>query len=162
MEHVVSIAVLVAVLAQTGLIIVLVAVGVSKVRVMRDQLVAFVSPVSEGQASPLATSVDAAADMFARATMARAKMTFAGLSSGVTRQEAAVEGDIAEDSARMNPIIGGLMDSFPTLKKTLRKNPALLDFAMSKLLERLGPSAGGGANGDSVQLLMQGLGKINK
>jgi len=133
-----------------GVILALAGVVAAKTRAISDILVAYVSPVSESVPSPLATTVETGADMLARAIMARAKMTFAGLSSGVVRGEAAVNADISEDVARMNPVVDGLLDSFPALKKTLRKNPALFDFAISKLAERFGAPGGGLLGGGGV------------
>jgi len=167
MEHGFNIAILVTLLVQLGIIVGLVAVITSKVRAMNDQVVSFVSPVSDEVGSPLSTLVETTSDMFARAIMARAKMTFAGLTSGVVRGEAAVTADISEDVARMNPVVDGILNSFPALKKTLRKNPALFDFAIGKLVERFaGPGAGvfgvGGAPGNGVQPEMPpGRSKIN-
>ena len=147
MEHVLNITIIAILLAQIAFGVAVVVTISSKVAAMMSQLNSFVSPVSEGQPSPLAATAETVADMLARAIMARAKMTFAGLSSGAVRGEKAVEGDIAEDVARQNPIIDGLLDSFPTLRKTLRKNPALLDMAVSKLMEMNGKSQGRAVNG---------------
>jgi len=70
----------------------------------------------------------------ARAVVARIKTSLMGSQSGQVRQEKAVEGAIAEDVARAaHPLAGTLLDAMPELRKTLRKNPHLLDFALSKL-----------------------------
>ena len=161
MEHGLNIAILLVLLAQTGLIVVLAALFVTKAAVINAQLVAFVSPVSEGAPSPLATIVETTADMFSRSMMASAKMTFAGLSSGAVRQEAAIAGDIAVDMATMNPVIEGLLSSFPSLKKTLRKNPALLDLAVAKLTEKIGSGPGPGPGPTQSQMPLSGS-KINR
>jgi len=95
----------------------------------------FISPEGPELPSPLAKTVDVGCDMFARAVMARAKTTFMGQMSGEVRQEQAIDGAIAEDTARLaHPMAGALMDSFPAVRKVLRKNPQLLDFALKKLL----------------------------
>ena len=149
MEHVLNMVIITIMLAQSAVAGVIVVVCLSKLAAFKAQvndyvaqMSLFVSPVAEGQPSPLAATAEVGAEMIARAVMARAKMTFAGLSSGVVRQEKAVEGDIAEDMARMSPIVDGLLDSFPALKKTLRKNPALLDMALSKLGQLQGNRSG--------------------
>jgi len=94
----------------------------------------FVRPKGPEEASPLANCVDVGADMVARAVTARIKTSLMGSQSGQVRQEKAVEGAIAEDVARAaHPLAGTLLDAMPELRKTLRKNPGLLDFALAKL-----------------------------
>jgi len=105
-----------------------------KVRELEATLRAFISPKGPDEASPLASCVDVAADMVARAVTARIKTSLMGSQSGQVRQERAIEGAIAEDVARAaHPLAGTILDAMPELRKTLRKNPALLDFALSKL-----------------------------
>ena len=106
----------------------------SKVRELEGTIREFVTPKGPDQASPLANVVDVAADMVARAVTARIKTSLMGEKSGQVRQEKAVDGAIAEDLARAaHPLAGTLLDAMPELRKTLRKNPGLLDFALSKL-----------------------------
>lgn len=105
-----------------------------KVRELQSTLRAFITPNGPDEASPLASVVDVGADMVARAVTARIKTSLMGSQSGQVRQEKAVEGAIAEDMVRAaHPLAGTLLDSMPELKKTLKRNPALLDFALSKL-----------------------------
>lgn len=142
MEHWLSISILAVLVLQLVFAGLVVAFVVGKVRVAGAQVAQFVSPVSVGQPSPIATATEAVSEMFARSIMASAKMTFAGLSSGHVRREAAVDGDIAEDSAKLaHPMVTVLLDQFPQLRKTLRKNPGMLDYALAKLAEK--GSAGG-------------------
>lgn len=96
---------------------------------------AFVTPPSEGQPSPLANATDAIAGQFGRAITASIKTTLMGYSSGIVRAEKGLQGDVAEDVARQTPL-GGLLDSFPTVRRTLRKNPGLLDLALGLLANR--------------------------
>jgi len=106
----------------------------SKVRELESTIRDFVTPKGPDEASPLASVVDVGADMVARAVTARIKTSLMGSQSGQVRQERAVEGAIAEDVARAaHPLAGTLLDAMPELKKTLRRNPGLLDFALSKL-----------------------------
>ena len=106
-----------------------------KCRELDGSIRAFVTPKGPNEASPLADTVDVGADMLARAVTARLKTTFMGQISGQVRQEKAVEGAIAEDVARAaHPLAGTILDAMPELRKTLRKNPQLLDFALSKLV----------------------------
>lgn len=107
-------------------------------RRLAAEAVAFVSPAGPDLPSPLAQAVAAGSDMVARSIVAQAKGTFMGLESGASRQAAAVDGAIAEDLARQaHPVIGGLLDNFPQLKRTLRKNPALFDMAIQQLAGKL-------------------------
>lgn len=161
MEHALNIGMLVVMLVQTGVIVGITVVFASKMAVFKEQMIGFVTPVSEGQPSPIAVVAEQASEMIARAVMARAKMTFAGLSSGVARQEKAVDADIVEDVARMHPMVDAVLDGFPLLRKTLRKNPALFDMAMSKLVPMMDKQAQQrGANG--VQNSSTGPGKISQ
>jgi len=105
-----------------------------KIRELQSTIRDFVTPKGPEEASPLANVVDAGADMVARAVTARIKTSLMGSQSGQVRQEKAIEGAIAEDVARAaHPLAGTLLDAMPELRKTLRKNPGLLDFALAKL-----------------------------
>jgi len=105
-----------------------------KVAEITQMVRAFCTPTAAGESSPLADVVSVGSDMVARSIVAQAKGTFMGLKSGEVRAERAVEGAIAEDVARSaHPLAGTLLDAMPELRKTLRKNPQLLDFALSKL-----------------------------
>lgn len=100
----------------------------------------FCSPKGPEEASPLATCVDVGADMVARAVTARIKTSLMGQQSGEVRQQAAVDGAMAEDLVRAaHPLAGTLLDSMPELRKTLRKNPGLLDYALSKMAGKVAP-----------------------
>jgi len=133
LEHALNMLVPAILVVQTAVFVLVVVRMKDHVGAVQDRIVEYITPTGS-EPSALSKSWEAASDEVARAIMARAKMTFGGLSSGVVRGEQAVEGDIAEDTARASsPIIDGLLSSYPSLRKTLRKNPALLDFAISKL-----------------------------
>ena len=84
------------------------------------------------------------ADNFSRSLIAQAKATFMGKQSGEARAEKGIDADLAEDSLNLiNPGLGAILNSFPALRKTLRRNPALIDLALSKLSGKI--SAGAGA-----------------
>jgi hypothetical protein len=89
----------------------------------------FITPVSDSQPSPLAMLIDNIATMFSRSIVMQAKASFMGIQSGQKRAETAIAGDIAEGMVSQSPL-GGLLNSFPALKKTLRRNPQLIDMAM--------------------------------
>lgn len=95
----------------------------------------FVTAPDEKTPSPLAQLASSLADIFARSIVAQLKATFMGKQSGDVRAEKAVSADIAEDMlAQSNPLISAALDSFPTLKKSLRRNPGLIDYAIKKFL----------------------------
>lgn len=62
------------------------------------------------------------------------KTTIMGMSSGAARAEKAVNESIVEDAANQaNPLIGGLLSGFPSLKKKLAGNPSLAGFVLNQL-----------------------------
>jgi hypothetical protein len=98
------------------------------------QIRAYVEPRGEGRPSPIAEVAQALADMVARSLVAQLKTTFMGKASGDARAAQAAMGDLIQDQANaQNPLVGGLLNSFPGVRKWLAKNPAALDLAMSKL-----------------------------
>ncbi len=127
-----------------------------RVRGVYRDIVAYITPQGEGEPSPLARTVEAAGDMLARSLVAQAKGAFMGKQSAAVRGETAIAGDIAEDLlAQRSPVISAILQSFPTLKKTIRRNPQLLDIALSKLAGGLGSGgspAPGPDNGNTHQL----------
>jgi len=134
MEHVPNLLVAALLLGQIVFIGAIVARCRRKLRDLQGTFEEFVRPKGPEEASPLANCVDVGADMVARAVTARIKTSLMGSQSGQVRQEKAIEGAIAEDVARAaHPLAGTLLDAMPELRKTLRKNPGLLDFALSKL-----------------------------
>lgn len=105
-----------------------------KLRKVYRDVKAFITPIDEKTPSELAQTADALSSILARSLVAQIKATFLGKQSGAVRAENAVAGDIAMDSlSSANPLIGGLLKSFPSLAKTLKRNPELLDLAISKL-----------------------------
>lgn len=93
----------------------------------------FITPPKEGEHSAAALAGDALAIMFARAMAAQLKTTFMGMQSGLVRGQKALEGDIAEGIAEKSPLAMAAMTAFPALRKSLRRNPQLLDTAMQLL-----------------------------
>jgi len=97
----------------------------------------FVSPSTtpEGQPGPSALSqiTDAVATQFSRAITMQFKATFMGQQSASKGQERAVQGALLEDGlAAIHPMAGALLQSFPALSKTLKRNPQLLDLVLSR------------------------------
>lgn len=120
-------------------------------------IVSFVSPRAENQESPLALVLDATAQRIGQAAAMEIKTTLMGKESGLKRGERAVAGDVAMDmAAESQPLLAGLLEGFPTLKKRLLKNPALIGAALGLLggNKQGGGTApvggGGGGNHQSV------------
>ena len=108
--------------------------AIAKIRRIYSTIEQFLTSPDEKTPSPLAQVTQVASDMLARSIIAQAKATFMGKQSGSERAETAITGDIAEGLLTAKaPMLGALLNSFPALKKTLRRNPQLIDLAMSKL-----------------------------
>lgn len=123
-------------LAVNLLILSLLCWGFRSCRRLLQQGRAFITPESEGKPSPLANITQVTADMVGRAISASLKATFMGKASVISKNEAKVDNDIVMDSIGLaNPLISTLLGNFPSLKKTLTRNPALLDIALQKLTQ---------------------------
>lgn len=127
------------------LVVLLVSFGFTAFYVRRAYLavLGFLTPQDDGKPSPLATVTDVACSMLARAVVMQAKATFMGIQSGAARAEKAIQADITEDViTQTNPMLGAALESFPALRKTLRRNPGLVDVAMQYLASRQGVPGG--------------------
>ena len=120
----------------TGILLVNVALLVTilvvfvRVRAVWADIVTFTTSPAEGKPSPLAELVTAIADSLARSLVAQIKATFMGKQSGAVRGENAIEADLAQDT---NPLIAGIAQAFPSVGKSLRRNPMLAQFVLNKL-----------------------------
>lgn len=133
--------VLTATLLANVLILAAILFGYLQIFRLFQQFRTFIAPQSEGKASPLANVTQVAADMIGRGISASLKTTFMGKQSAAVRGENAVKADIVTDTISMaNPAIGAVLESFPSLKKTLTRNPALLDFALSRVIPGKAPA----------------------
>jgi len=116
-----------------------------KIKRIYEGIVAFITPAEQGKASPLAQVVEIAGGNFAKQVVALGKAHLMGKASGEARAQAGVEADINEDLlAATNPAIGAILNQMPALRKTLRRNPALLDMALSVLAKKAGGQAAQG------------------
>jgi len=157
MEHVMNLVIAGLLLGQIVFIVLIAAVCRRKIRELQSTLREFVTPKGPDEASPLASVVDVGADMVARAVTARIKTSLMGSQSGQVRQEKAVDGAIAEDLARgAHPLVGTILDNMPELRKTLRKNPGLLDFALAKL-GNMGQTQPETAGQQTLNTVMRGI-----
>ena len=118
------------------------------------QFKTFVTPLPDGKPSPLANFTQILADMAGRSIVATAKAAFMGGESGTSRAVKAIAGDIAVDQMSNSPL-GAILSSFPSLKKTLRKNPQLIDLALNAIKNKsfggLIPSGSNGNSSESIQ-----------
>lgn len=102
--------------------------------------VAFITPIEEGKQSPLGQVVSSLIDAAAKQVLIEFKTMFMGKVSAQSRQEQAAANDIMTGLVQNeNPMIAGVLQSFPTLRKMALKNPGILEFAMSKLASKQKP-----------------------
>lgn len=131
---------------------------------IQEQIETFLTPVEEGKPSPAAQVWEAAADMLSRAMMARLSTAIMTGSSALSRASKAVEGAVIEDVvAQQSPLLAGLLDQFPTLKKTLKRNPQLLDIGLQAMQRAMQSKAAAQTNGHKVEPQQElDLGRINR
>lgn len=113
-------------------------------RRIRAVVIDFLTPESENKPSPFGLAIDGVASSIARAIMAQAKAYLMGLQSGQVRGEKAIQGDLALDDAQNSPI--GALLNYPNVRRTLKRNPGLMDIAAQFLLPRLLGQTGQGQN----------------
>jgi len=124
---------LVAILLTNTAVLVAILVAFIKIREVYLDFVEFITTPDKDTPSPFAQMASAMAADMARALVAQVKTTFMGKQSGEARAQAAVEGELAEAAlSAANPLIGGLVSSFPVARKMLRKHPELIDWAIQK------------------------------
>lgn len=100
------------------------------VRRLRDAIVDFVTPPAEDKPSQLAIAVDAGAVLVGRAITAQIKTTLMGQVSGEVRAEKAIQGAMAMDNVEGAGMSGLLNALGPNMRRTLRRNPSLVDLAL--------------------------------
>jgi hypothetical protein len=134
-----------------GIIIILISIVAAlfiiyllSIKRISDQFKEFITPPKDKNGgilpSPLGRFIDASAVLIGRAITMQLKATFMAGESAAKRAGSAIAGDIAEGLAEQNPLIAGALNMFPKLRKTLRRNPGLVDMALSRF--------GGGGNGE--------------
>jgi hypothetical protein len=124
-----------------------------------ENVARFVSSPDGTQPSQLALIVESAARSAGRAIAMEVKTTIMGKASVASRQETALMADMATDAINnANPILGTALDMFPTVKKRLTKNPALLEGLMG-MLSKSGALGGNGSNHSSAPITKVDYGK---
>lgn len=113
-----------------------------KIRAKYREIISFITPSGNNQPSQLAAVSEALSEMIGRAIVASLRGFLLGQKSIETRQATAAAGEEMTASP-----IGGLVNMLPvSLKKSLIKNPQLLDLAMGFLSK----SGGSGGNGHTI------------
>jgi len=119
----------------------------AKVNNAEQQFREFVSPGKDNQPSPLSQFIALESKMLAQDFTNQIKTSMLGKASGAARQENAIAGDIVTDVLNeTNPMLGMILDQFPTLKKRVVKNPQMALGALS-LLQNAGKGSNNGNNG---------------
>lgn len=91
--------------------------------------------------SPFHVWLENASEHMATAVLQKAKESLGGVEGAMAKQEKALAGDIAEQAMlEVNPLLGLLAQSVPSLRKRLRSNPAAIP-AILGLLQRMGTGA---------------------
>tara|TARA_Y100000310_G_scaffold155137_1_gene154612 strand:- start:372 stop:839 length:468 start_codon:yes stop_codon:yes gene_type:complete len=144
MMNILSIVFLALILATLGLFFVM-------VRSLMRELYTFIAPPVDGEeASPIMSLVNEVGKASGKAIALEIKTTAMGKASGQARLEQAIQGDIAQDSLTANnPLVGGLLEMYPTLKKRALKNPGVTEFLLNRLTAQPGvniPGNGGQSN----------------
>lgn len=119
---------------QTVVIVAGITFSIRSYLITRRAVLEFITPAEPGTPSPLARTIEGASDILARAITARMSTAIMTGSSALSRAAKAVEGDVIEDTVRnASPALDALLTQFPTLKKTLRRNPALVDIGLQAM-----------------------------
>jgi hypothetical protein len=129
-----------------------------KVRQIYEDFKVFITAPDTDHASPASDFVNGLVSSAGRSIAMEIKAIFMGKQSGAVRGEAAITADIAEDAlAIANPTLSAILNSFPALKRTLRRNPQLTELAIQKLAnfapQNSGPSNDSG-NGHQPKFKM--------
>jgi len=133
-----------------GCLLACVYVVLRKYRQLQSIVSDFVLPAKPGEPSPLGLWIDNVSHTAGHAIALEVKTTLMGKASAVSRQTAAIEGDIVEDVAHAQPGMSGLLGAFPTLNKRLRRNPGLLELAAPLLAGMMGAKNGNQTTGGNV------------
>ena len=121
-----------------------------KIRGIYKQFIDFVTPPAVNTPSKLALVCQTLSEMVGKALVASLKAFFLGSKSGEVRGANAEIGAGLDTTA-----LGGLVNMLPkSVRSSLIKNPALLDYAMSFMNKNKGGSPGAGSqdNGTNHQV----------
>ena len=129
-------------------------------RVIRAKIETLVSDFMEspgpGLLSPLGVFIESASRTAGRAIAMEVKTTLMGKASVASRQESGIMEDIATDQINQQmPLLGGLLEVMPSLKKRMIKNPGLLQ-ALGGILQSSGLGSVGSGSGGNHQTQSSG------
>ena len=128
-------------------LVILLLKAAARVNNAEQQFREFVSPGKDNQPSPLSQFISLESKMLAQDFTNQIKTSMLGKASGAARQENAIAGDIVSDVVNeTNPMLGMILDQFPTLKKRIVKNPQMALGALS-LLQNAGKGSNNSNNG---------------
>lgn len=109
-----------------------------KVKRFISTIKAFSVPDKETGLSPAGMITTKITDQFATSLMDKAKVTFMGIQSGQIRGQRAAAADVAEGTLSAKfPWLGVLLQSFPALRKTIRRAPGLVE-SLPMILNKVG------------------------
>lgn len=103
---------------------------VLRVRSIFNNIKAFIIPVDDKSESPASLLYA----LLIKRLAVELKVTIMGSMGGKAKGEAYAEQAIMTDMVEAeNPAIAAIMTAFPSLGKSLKKNPALMQYALSKI-----------------------------
>lgn len=122
--------------------------GIVAYRIWRG-LRAFVLPPGEGQVSPLGQFIQNVAVVVSSQLTMQIKTSLMGKASAASKAVDGIEQDIAGDVlASKSPLVAGVLDMFPSLRKRVLRSPIA---AMALQSLNLGSLVGGKNNGSQTE-----------
>ena len=105
-----------------------------EIRQLQHNIRMFFTPPGGDEPSEFAEVVNTVGKALGRSAAMEAKTTMMGKASGEARLETAIQGDMLNDTINhKSPVLGALLESFPTLKKRASKNPAVIEYLLNHL-----------------------------
>lgn len=94
------------------------------------KIICFITPETENQESPISLLYG----ILIKRLATEFRLTLIGQKGGENKGESYAERAAIEDVAsEVNPTLGAILTAFPSIGKALRKNPMLLNYALSKI-----------------------------
>jgi len=95
----------------------------------------FTTPESAGEKSGLDIFVDKLSYAIGHSAFTQVRSMMASSESASVRGQKAVDSAVSEDLlSAANPLLAGLLDTMPALRKVVRRNPALADYALDRIM----------------------------
>ena len=118
----------------------------------------FITPPRDGEKSGLDDLITNLSWNIGHSAFTQVRSMMASSESADARARKAVDGAVSEDLlSAANPVLASLLDSMPALKKIIRKNPALADYAVDRLMKgnssvKQVESGGNGYSGTTIDI----------